>query len=71
MTTDSKRGFGTADEQEVQERPQTLKRHPFYLFLKMSMDTYNVGALFRLADALVLKAPLPVRFRPRYRPTHR
>jgi len=42
----------TADEQEVQEKLKTLKRHPFYLILENVYDTYNVGGLFRLADAL-------------------
>lgn len=46
------RQLRVADEQEIQEKMKTLKRHPFYLILENVYDTYNVGGLFRLADAL-------------------
>lgn len=46
------RELRTADETEVQERLKEIKRHPFYLILENVYDTYNVGGLFRLADAL-------------------
>lgn len=46
------RELRVADEQEVQEKLKTMKRHPFYLILENVYDTYNVGGLFRLADAL-------------------
>lgn len=42
----------TADEQKIQEELKTMKRHPLYLILEDVYDTYNVGGLFRLADAL-------------------
>lgn len=31
---------------------QTLKRNPIYLVLDTIIDTYNIGSLFRLADAI-------------------
>ncbi len=30
----------------------SIKKHPLYIVLDNVMDTYNVGAIFRLADAL-------------------
>ena len=32
-----------------------LKRHPLFLILDNVYDTYNIGGLFRLADALAMK----------------
>lgn len=42
----------TLDESEVQARLASLKRHPIYFILENVYDTYNVGGLFRLCDAL-------------------
>ncbi len=42
-----------APEEGVVEA-QKLKRHPIYLILENVYDTYNVGGLFRLADALAV-----------------
>jgi 23S rRNA (guanosine2251-2'-O)-methyltransferase len=44
----------TADELKVQEELKKMKRHPLYLILEDVYDTYNVGGLFRLADALTV-----------------
>ncbi|MEN9328627.1 MAG: hypothetical protein RI947_1435 [Candidatus Parcubacteria bacterium] len=43
------------DEQEIAERLQSVVRHPFYIIVENVYDTYNVGGLFRLADALSVK----------------
>ncbi len=43
------------DEQRAQEKLKTLKRNPLYLILENVYDTYNVGGLFRLADALAME----------------
>ena len=37
------------------EQAMGLKRHPVYLVLENVYDTYNVGGLFRLADALAVE----------------
>lgn len=42
----------TVDENMVKEQIASLKRHPVYFILENVYDTYNVGGLFRLADAL-------------------
>lgn len=34
------------------ETYQTIKRNPIYLILDGVIDTYNIGSLFRLADAI-------------------
>lgn len=34
------------------ETYQTIKRNPIYLILDSVIDTYNIGSLFRLADAI-------------------
>lgn len=34
------------------ETYQTIKRNPIYLVLDSVIDTYNIGSLFRLADAI-------------------
>lgn len=43
------------EEEEVKEHLLKIKRHPIYLILENVYDTYNVGGLFRLADALTAK----------------
>jgi len=42
----------TADEEEIKLKLTSLKRHPIYFILENIYDTYNIGGLFRLADAL-------------------
>lgn len=36
----------------VGEELKTIKRNPIYLVLDRVIDTYNIGSLFRLADAI-------------------
>lgn len=43
------------DEIEVQNKLKTLKRKPIYFILENVYDTYNIGGLFRLADALAIE----------------
>ena len=40
------------EEKEVKEKVKNIKRNPIYLILENIYDTYNVGGLFRLADAI-------------------
>jgi len=42
----------TVDEDAVKAQMTALKRHPIYFILENIYDTYNVGGLFRLADAI-------------------
>lgn len=42
-------------EQQAQSRLKKLKRQPIYLILEDVYDTYNIGGLFRLADALAVE----------------
>ena len=42
----------TVDESRIQDELKSLKRHPIYFILEGVYDTYNIGGLFRLADAL-------------------
>jgi tRNA G18 (ribose-2'-O)-methylase SpoU len=42
----------TVDESAVKEQINGHKRHPIYFILENVYDTYNVGGLYRLADAL-------------------
>ena len=42
----------TVDENVVKAQINNIKRHPIYFILENVYDTYNVGGLFRLADAL-------------------
>lgn len=42
----------TVDESLVKAQITNLKRHPIYFILENVYDTYNVGGLFRLADAI-------------------
>src|SRR3989338_8079961 len=34
------------------EEIKAIKKHPIYIILDNVLDTYNVGAIFRLADAV-------------------
>lgn len=43
------------DEHQAQSRLKKLKRQPLYLILEDVYDTYNIGGLFRLADALAVE----------------
>lgn len=40
------------DETELQDQIKKLKRHPVYFILENIYDTYNIGGIFRLADAI-------------------
>jgi 23S rRNA (guanosine2251-2'-O)-methyltransferase len=40
------------EEIDMQAHLSTIKRKPLYLILENVYDTYNIGGLFRLADAL-------------------
>lgn len=42
------------DEKEVSAKLKSIKRRPIYFILENIYDTYNVGGLFRLADALAI-----------------
>ena len=42
-------------ESEVEEYMKALKRRQMYLILENVYDTYNIGGLFRLADALAVR----------------
>lgn len=39
-------------EEEVKEKLKKIQRRPIYFILENIYDTYNVGGLFRLADAI-------------------
>lgn len=41
-----------ADPAEIKEKTKAIKRRPLFFILENIYDTYNVGGLFRLADAL-------------------
>ena len=43
------------DPLEVKEHAEKLKRNPIYFILENIYDTYNIGGLFRLADALAVE----------------
>lgn len=43
------------EDDSLTEQLKNLKRHPIYLILESVYDTYNVGGLFRLADALAVE----------------
>src|SRR5690348_5131830 len=45
----------TVEPEEAVKQAATLPRHELYLILENIYDTYNVGGLFRLADALACK----------------
>jgi len=40
---------------QAKKHVRTLKRNPIYLILENVYDTYNIGGLFRLADALAVE----------------
>ncbi len=40
---------------KAEKHVKTLKRNPIYLILENVYDTYNIGGLFRLADALAIE----------------
>ena len=40
------------DESVVKEQTAHIVRHPIYFILENVYDTYNIGGLFRLADAI-------------------
>ena len=42
-------------EDEIQEKIADIKRRPIYFILENIYDTYNIGGLFRLADALAIE----------------
>jgi len=35
-----------------EEQKKSIKRNPIYIILDNVLDTYNIGAIFRLADAV-------------------
>ena len=43
------------DETAIQEKLKRIKRRPLFFILENIYDTYNVGGLFRLADALTVE----------------
>lgn len=43
------------DQSSVSVHAKELKRNPIYLILENVYDTYNIGGLFRLADALAVE----------------
>lgn len=42
-------------DDEVREKLKAIKRRPIYFILENVYDTYNIGGLFRLADALAIE----------------
>ena len=42
------------EEEHVQGKLREVKRQPLYFILENIYDTYNIGGLFRLADALAV-----------------
>jgi len=43
------------EEKKVQGELKEIKRQPLYFILENIYDTYNIGGLFRLADALAVE----------------
>ncbi len=43
------------DEKEIVDKLKLIKRRPIYFILENIYDTYNIGGLFRLADALAIE----------------
>lgn len=41
-----------ADPEEIKKRLKEIKRRPLFFILENIYDTYNIGGMFRLADAL-------------------
>jgi tRNA G18 (ribose-2'-O)-methylase SpoU len=44
-----------AEEMELQEKIKQINRRPIYFILENIYDTYNIGGLFRLADAIAIE----------------
>ncbi|HUC95287.1 MAG TPA: TrmH family RNA methyltransferase, partial [Candidatus Saccharimonadales bacterium] len=47
--------LGAKDLRKTRPTPETfatIKRNPIYLVLDRVIDTYNIGSIFRLADAI-------------------
>ncbi len=47
--------LGAKDLRKTRPTPETfksIKRNPIYLILDRVIDTYNIGSLFRLSDAI-------------------
>lgn len=42
-------------EEDISDKLKTIKRRPIYFILENIYDTYNIGGLFRLADALAIE----------------
>ncbi len=42
-------------EEDISEKVKSIKRRPLYFILENIYDTYNIGGLFRLADALAIE----------------
>lgn len=42
------------EEKALQGRLNSLKRNPIYFIVEDVLDTYNIGGIFRLADALAV-----------------
>jgi len=42
-------------EEDIVEKLKNIKRRPMYFILENIYDTYNIGGLFRLADALAIE----------------
>ena len=42
-------------EEDISENLKLIKRRPMYFILENIYDTYNIGGLFRLADALAIE----------------
>jgi len=43
------------DERDIVDKLKAIKRRPIYFILENIYDTYNIGGLFRLADALSIE----------------
>lgn len=43
------------EEKDIQDKLKAIKHNPIYFILENVYDTYNVGGLFRLADALAIR----------------
>ena len=43
------------EEKDIQDNLKSIKRNPIYFILENVYDPYNVGGLFRLADALAIE----------------
>lgn len=42
-------------EEDIIDKLKSIKRRPIYFILENIYDTYNIGGLFRLADALAIE----------------